>query len=56
MPLFWLLRERLGLNCAKFCTKSERGAGLRGACTVQIDGAAVRSCVSTLGDAARKTS
>ena len=41
MPLLWLLRERAGLTGTKF------GCGIAacGACTVHLDGAAVRSCV-----------
>jgi isoquinoline 1-oxidoreductase alpha subunit len=40
-PLLWALREHLGLTGTKF------GCGIAacGACTVQIDGKAVRSCV-----------
>ena len=41
MPLLWVLRERLGLTGTKF------GCGISacGACTVHLDGRAVRSCV-----------
>jgi nicotinate dehydrogenase subunit A len=44
-PLLYVLRNDLTLNGAKF------GCGLAqcGACTVNIDGAAVRSCVTTVG-------
>jgi len=40
-PLLWVLRETLGLTGTKF------GCGIAacGACTVHLDGAAVRSCV-----------
>jgi len=40
-PLLWVLREQLGLTGTKY------GCGLAqcGACTVHIDGVAVRSCV-----------
>jgi isoquinoline 1-oxidoreductase alpha subunit len=46
-PLLWVLREQLGLTGTKYSC----GIGLCGACTVHIDGKAVRSCtipVSTL--------
>jgi len=49
-PLLWVLRDVLGLSGTKFgCA-----VGLCGACTVQIDGVAKRSCltpVSTIGTA-----
>ena len=40
-PLLWVLREQLGLTGTKY------GCGIAqcGACTVHIDGAAVRSCI-----------
>lgn len=40
-PLLWVLREDLGLTGTKFGC----GAGLCGACTVHLDGQALRSCV-----------
>jgi isoquinoline 1-oxidoreductase alpha subunit len=48
MPLLWVLRDELGLVGTKFGC----GAGLCGACTVHLDGAAQRSCqlpVSAIG-------
>jgi isoquinoline 1-oxidoreductase alpha subunit len=46
-PLLWVLREALGLTGTKF------GCGMAqcGACTVQIEGAAVRSCVTPVSRA-----
>ena len=41
-PLLWALRDNLGLTGAKFGC----GMGLCGACTVHVDGQAVRSCVT----------
>ncbi|PTL80372.1 (2Fe-2S)-binding protein [Vitiosangium sp. GDMCC 1.1324] len=43
-PLLWVLREKLGLLGTKFGC----GQGLCGACTVHINGAAVRSCLLPL--------
>jgi aerobic-type carbon monoxide dehydrogenase small subunit (CoxS/CutS family) len=41
MPLLWVLRDMLGLTGAKYGC----GMALCGACTVHIDGEAVRACV-----------
>ena len=46
MPLLWFLRDIAGLTGTKFGC----GLGLCGTCTVHIDGAAVRSCLATMGD------
>jgi isoquinoline 1-oxidoreductase subunit alpha len=45
MPLLWVLRDLLGMTGTKF------GCGIAqcGACTVHIDGKAVRSCVLPVG-------
>ncbi len=47
-PLLWVLRESLGLTGTKF------GCGIAqcGACTVILDGEAIRSCVTPLSRAA----
>jgi Aerobic-type carbon monoxide dehydrogenase, small subunit CoxS/CutS homologs len=49
-PLLWVLRDSLGLTGTKF------GCGMAqcGACTVHLDGEAIRSCVKKVSDAAGK--
>jgi isoquinoline 1-oxidoreductase alpha subunit len=49
-PLLWAIRENIGLTGTKY------GCGVAqcGACTVHIDGAAVRSCVTPVSEAAGK--
>jgi isoquinoline 1-oxidoreductase alpha subunit len=49
-PLLWILREKLGLTGTKFGC----GMALCGACTVHMDGDAIRSCVKRVADAAGK--
>ena len=50
MPLLWVLREELQLTGTKFGC----GMALCGACTVHLDGQAVRSCATPLSAAAGK--
>jgi isoquinoline 1-oxidoreductase subunit alpha len=50
MPLLWVLRDVLDLTGTKFGC----GMGLCGACTVHLDGAAIRSCSTTIAAAAEK--
>jgi len=49
-PLLWVIRETLGLTGTKYGC----GMALCGACTVHLDGAAVRSCVTPATAAAGK--
>jgi aerobic-type carbon monoxide dehydrogenase small subunit (CoxS/CutS family) len=54
MPLLWVLRDRLNLTGTKYSC----GKGLCGACSVHVDGEAVRSCVtpiSSVGESAVTT-
>ena len=44
-PLLWVIRDEIGLKGTKFGC----GIGMCGACTVHIDGRAVRSCITPLG-------
>ena len=50
MPLLWVLRDLLELTGTKYGC----GVAACGACTVRIDGQAVRSCVVPVGSAAGK--
>jgi isoquinoline 1-oxidoreductase alpha subunit len=47
-PLLWVIREHLGLTGTKFGC----GAGLCGACTVHVDGRALRACQTPLASVA----
>lgn len=51
MPLLWVLRDELGITSPKY------GCGVAqcGACTVQIDGMAVRSCQAHIADVTGKS-
>ena len=51
MPLLWYLRDELGMTGTKFGC----GVALCGACTVHLDGDAVRSCGVVMSDAAGKS-
>jgi isoquinoline 1-oxidoreductase alpha subunit len=50
MPLLWVLRDVLGLTGTKFGC----GVAACGACTVRVDGQAVRSCVTPAASLAGK--
>ncbi|HEY3928692.1 MAG TPA: (2Fe-2S)-binding protein [Candidatus Koribacter sp.] len=49
-PLLWVLRDTLELSGTKFGC----GVGMCGACTVHLDGEAVRSCTTPVSEAANK--
>ena len=49
-PLLWVLRDVLGMTGTKFGC----GIALCGACTIHLDGKAVRSCVTPISAAAGK--
>ena len=47
MPLLWFLRDTLELTGTKYGC----GIGMCGSCTVHLDGRAIRSCRTSVGDA-----
>jgi isoquinoline 1-oxidoreductase alpha subunit len=49
-PLLWVLRDVLGMTGTKFGC----GAALCGACTVHVDGAPTRSCITPLSSVVGK--
>jgi isoquinoline 1-oxidoreductase subunit alpha len=50
MPILWALRDTLGMSGTKFGC----GAALCGACTVHLDGEAIRSCSTPISEAEGK--
>jgi isoquinoline 1-oxidoreductase alpha subunit len=50
-PLLWYVRDELGLTGTKFGC----GQALCGACTVHVDGTAMRACSTTVAEAAGKS-
>ncbi len=49
-PLLWTLRDQIGLTGTKFGC----GMALCGACTVHVDGQAVRSCITPISSVASR--
>jgi len=47
MPLLWYVRDELGLNGTKYGC----GTGLCGACTLHLNGQAVRGCITAVEEA-----
>jgi isoquinoline 1-oxidoreductase subunit alpha len=44
-PLLWVIRDEVGLKGTKFGC----GIGMCGACTVHLEGRAIRSCITPVG-------
>lgn len=51
MPLLWVIRDIIGLTGTKYSC----GISVCGACTVHLDGRAIRSCVTTIAQANGKS-
>lgn len=51
IPLLWVLRDTIGLTGTKFGC----GIAMCGACTVHVDGVAMRSCIMPVEDAASRS-
>jgi len=51
-PLLWAVRDQLGMTGTKFGC----GMALCGACTMHLDGEAIRSCVTPISAAINKKS
>jgi aerobic-type carbon monoxide dehydrogenase small subunit (CoxS/CutS family) len=51
MPLLWALRDSLGMTGTKFGC----GMALCGACTVHLNGEAIRSCITPVSNVAGKS-
>ncbi|HEY1242998.1 MAG TPA: (2Fe-2S)-binding protein [Bryobacteraceae bacterium] len=51
MPLLWVLRDTLGMTGTKFGC----GMALCGACTVHLNGQAIRSCITPVSSVAGKS-
>jgi len=50
MPLLWVLRDELGLTGTKYAC----GMAICGACTVHVDGVAMRTCALPVSEVAGK--
>jgi isoquinoline 1-oxidoreductase alpha subunit len=50
MPLLWVLRDELRMHGTKFGC----GVGACGACTVHLDGKAVRACLTPVGEVGKR--